>query len=142
VSEAALLHRLMIAFSNVGARVFRNSVGVMYQGEAVRATHECKVTLHPGDVVVRKARTVRAGLCVGSSDAIGWRSLVVTPDMVGRRVAIFAAAETKSERGRLTDEQANFLRQVEHAGGIALECRDVDESVERLTKWRGKPCNE
>lgn len=139
MSETALLHRLLIAFSNAGARLFRNHVGLAYQGKAIRVTRACSVRVEPGDVVIEKARLVKAGLCVGSSDAIGWTSRVVTPDMVGKRIAVFTAAEAKSEQGRLTPEQDNFLKQVEHAGGIALECRDVDSSVDALNKWEGKP---
>lgn len=135
--EQALLHKVMIAVSNIGARVFRNHVGMAYQGKALVCGREGAVNVRPGDVVVYQARRVRAGLCVGSSDLIGWRSLVVTPEMVGKRIAVFSAIECKADDGRVSDEQENFIEQVRHAGGIALVSTDVAETVSAVEQWRG-----
>lgn len=135
MNETTLMHRIMLALTNAGARVFRNNVGTGWAGSA----HVCRgrpetVTLNPGDVLVRKARPLRAGLCVGSSDIIGWRAVVVTPDMVGRSVAIFTAVEVKSQSGALTTEQQRFLGAVEQAGGIAIEARDADQALAHLKR--------
>lgn len=65
----------------------------------------------------------------GGSDLIGWTPVVVTPDMVGRKVAVFTAIEVKAPRGKPTDAQVNFLHQVALAGGIAGIARSADEAV-------------
>jgi len=74
--------------------------------------------LRPGDVVIRGGRPLHAGLCVGSSDLIGYRS-------VGG-VAQFVALEVKTERGRVSPEQQRFIEHIRQAGG----CADVVRSVE------------
>lgn len=68
------------------------------------------------------------GLCPGSSDAIGWYTVTITPEMVGRKVAVFTAFECKSEKGRLSISQRLFLSAVARAGGIAACVRSEDEA--------------
>jgi hypothetical protein len=132
MTEAELLKRLMLGLSMPGTRVFRNHVGLAYQGEPIRFSTHGRIEVFPGDVLVRQARQVQAGLCVGSSDLIGWHSVVVTPDMVGRTVAVFSGFEAKSKTGRLTVEQQRFLDAVRAAGGIGVEARDVDGALSAL----------
>ncbi len=49
--------------------------------------------------------------------------------MVGRRLAVFAAWEVKDGEGRLTTDQARFLRHVEAGGGIAACVRSTDDAL-------------
>lgn len=71
----------------------------------------------------------RYGLRPGSSDLIGWRSVVITPEMVGKKIAIFAAVETKKPGGGVESEkQKNFIEQVIEAGGLAGFARSVPEA--------------
>lgn len=141
MTESELLKRLMLAISNIGARVFRNHVGLTWQaGEYFTARFHTKVDLRPGDVVLRNARRVQAGLCVGSSDLVGWTPHEITPDDVGRVVPIFTAIEAKSERGRLSEEQRNFMRAVRASGGIAVEARTTENAIDDINEQRkGKP---
>ena len=62
---------------------------------------------------------IQAGLYVGSSDSIGWESRIITQEMVGKRIAIFKAVETKTPEGVATPEQINFIKVVNDFGGIA-----------------------
>lgn len=71
------------------------------------------------DLLIQDARPLHAGLCEGSSDLIGWTTKTVTPDMVGKPVAVFTAIEVKSGTGRATKEQINFLKVVRESGGIS-----------------------
>lgn len=64
----------------------------------------------------------------GGSDLIGWHTVEITPDMVGKRVAVFTAIEVKKPTGKVTDAQQNFVDQVQKAGGIAGICRSVQEA--------------
>ena len=66
---------------------------------------------------------VRYGLLPGSGDAIGYRSVVVSPDMVGKKIAQFVSVEFKSERGRLSAEQKRWIDNVNDAGGDASVVR-------------------
>ena len=65
------------------------------------------------------------GLCKGSADLIGWRTVTITPEMVGQQVAVFTSIEVKSATGRLRSEQQQWLDAVQKAGGIAAVARSV-----------------
>lgn len=91
-----------------------------------------------GTLLDRNGRPVQFGLCKGSSDLIGLRSITITPEMVGSRVAVFAALEVKGLRGRLTAEQEAFLRMVEGMGGLAGEVRSVEEG-RRVLRLPSRP---
>ena len=120
MNEQPILHRIMLECGQGDTRLFRNNTGQAWQGAAHVARGPEMVTLLPGDVVIRKAQPVRYGLCVGSSDLIGWTC-------VGEH-AVFTAIEVKASRGRVTDEQATFLMAVERAGGRAGVARSVEDA--------------
>ena len=75
---------------------------------------------------------MRFGLCKGSSDLIGLRSLEITPELVGQRIAQFVALEVKTPHGNVSPEQRAFLRLVEKLGGVAAVCRSVNEAEQVL----------
>lgn len=112
-------------------RLFRQNVARAWVGTAIKGPRQ-SISLGPGDVLIRNARPLRAGLREGSSDLIGWRTVTITPDMVGQRVAVFAAVEVKSETGRPTREQVQFLDVVRDAGGFAGIARSVADAREIL----------
>jgi hypothetical protein len=135
LSESAVLKGTMLALSKIGARVFRNNVAVAAVGRIEWVKSHRTVTVHPGDAVVRSARVLHAGLCKGSADLIGWTPVVITPEMVGRTVAVFTAPETKVEGGREEPDQVNFGTQVRAAGGIAGFCYSPEEAVAMVREW-------
>ena len=80
----------------------------------------------------RTGRPVQFGLARGSADLIGWRTVVVTPDMVGRRIAVFTSIEVKTPTGRIRPDQQAWLNTVRAAGGIAGIARSVQDSEDLL----------
>lgn len=128
MSDVPFLKRILLAVAGK-ATLFRQNVGTGWQGECYRPTVTTAVRVGPGDVVIRKARPLKAGLVVGSSDLIGWTPVTITPEMVGRKLAVFTAVEAKEGSGRLTTEQGNFIGQVRVAGGFAGEARNVDQAL-------------
>lgn len=93
-------------------------------------------------------RWVRYGLCndsaelnehVKSSDLIGIRPMIITPEWVGHRVGVFIAVETKLPGWRLTpgdkrgQAQARFHDIVRADGGFAGFASSVEE-------WRRIAC--
>ena len=72
-SEHEIQQRIRLACGRGAVRLWRNNTGAL---------------------VDQQGRFVRFGLCKGSSDLIGLRSVVVTPKMVGQRIAQFVALET------------------------------------------------
>lgn len=118
--ESNLDRLILRELSRDDVRLFRNVVGTGWQGQVVR---------RDGDLLVLKnPRPINAGLCVGSLDLIGWRSMVITPEMVGQRVAIFAAIEDKVGRRQATEEQKNFIEVVTGFGGFAGVARSVEDA--------------
>ncbi len=77
----------------------------------------------------RTGRLVTFGLARGSADLIGWRTVVVTPDMVGQRIAVFTSIEVKTATGRLRPEQQAWLGVVRGAGGVAGVVRSVEDAL-------------
>jgi hypothetical protein len=96
----------------------------------LRPTRSTTVKIGPGDIVLRHARPLHAGLCVGSSDLIGWTPVIITPEMVGHQVAIFTAIEVKTGVLQATKEQFNFVIAVNKSGGKAGIVRDLGGAYE------------
>jgi hypothetical protein len=66
----------------------------------------------------------------GAGDFLGWKSVLITPDMVGKTIAQFVSAEFKGDGGRATKEQVAFRDAVNAAGGragIVASERDMAE---------------
>ena len=80
----------------------------------------------------RTGRPVQFGLARGSADLIGWRTITITPEMVGQRVAIFTSIEVKTITGHLTPAQQAWMGTVRTAGGIAGVARSVRDAEEIL----------
>jgi hypothetical protein len=104
MNETNLMNTILLA--NHGCRLFRNNTGAIKD---------------------ENGRLVRFGLCKGSSDLIGLKPTVITPEMVGKTVAIFTAIEVKTPTGKATPEQIHFIDRVKALGGIAGIARSVED---------------
>ena len=111
-SEQRIQQEIRLAISKGDTRVFRNNTGTL------RDQH---------------GRPVSFGLCKGSADLIGWRTVTITPEMVGQQVAVFTSIEVKTPTGRLRPEQQQWLEAVQAAGGIAGVARSVEDAQALLT---------
>ena len=113
MKETALIHQLMLGLSDFGVRLFRNNCGTLKD---------------------ERGNFIRYGVCnPGGSDCIGYTCVKITPEMVGKRIAVFTAIEAKTGRTTTTTEQAQFISAVWHAGGIALIARE--DAVDPLVAW-------
>lgn len=111
-SESHAQSLIRLEAGELGIQLFRNNVGVL-RDEA--------------------GRPVRYGLAndsaqlnavLKSSDLIGWRPVVITPEMVGQTVAVFTARECKAPgwtyRGTEREvAQKRWLDMINHHGGDA-----------------------
>lgn len=93
MSEAAIMRAIQIKASELGCRLFRNNVGRYRRGKYF----------------------IQYGLCVGSSDLVGWTS-------DGRFVAVEVKDGTPT-----TEAQTTFLKAVARSRGISMVCHSVDE---------------
>lgn len=117
--EGNVLRSCWLAVAALGTTLFRVNTGKAWVGKGLRQPD--------GNVLVIGGRPVALGFgmpngdpLVGTSDLIGWTTVEITPKMVGRKVAVFTAIETKeSGGGDKREGQINFVDQIKEAGGIA-----------------------
>lgn len=132
MSDNPFLKRILLACSNGRARLFRNNVGRGWVGKSEVISAPRTVRVEAGDVVVRNARPLHAGLMEGSGDLIGWVSRTIEPQHVGETWAVFASLEAKEGTGRLEPPQRAWMGAVRAAGGVAGEVRTVDAAADLL----------
>jgi hypothetical protein len=111
MTETTIVQSIRLACSNDDVRLFRNNTGMLQD---------------------RNGTYVRYGLCPGSADLIGWKSVTITHDMVGKQFARFVSIEVKSKNAPLRPEQLAWKMAVQGAGGIAGVARSSQEAKEIL----------
>lgn len=109
--ESPLLNQVRILLTQLGGRCFRNNIG--------------RFKTARGDYI-------QTGLCVGSSDLIGFYPITISKHMVGKKIAVFTAIETKSCCGKLSDAQRFFIESIKRHGGIGLVANSADDVSEAL----------
>lgn len=119
MTESELLAEVLLAVSRDNVRLFRSNAGLAWQGRVLEQT--------PTRLVLAYPRPIKL-LAPGFHDTVGWRSIEIQPEHVGRRLAQFATLELKSARGRVTDEQAAFQATVRRAGGLSEVARSVEQA--------------
>ena len=117
-SEQSIQQHIRLACSRGSVRLYRNNCGVLQD---------------------RRGVPVRYGLQPGSSDLIGWRTVTITPEMVGQQVAVFTSIEVKAPTGRVKPEQQQWLDAVQAAGGIAGVARSVEDAQALTAEPDGVP---
>jgi hypothetical protein len=114
---------MLAAGSLRNVRLFRNNVGNAYQGTPVAGNR-------PGEnLVLRAWRRIQYGLFPGSGDLIGWKTVTITPEMVGQDVAIFVSIECKSPTGTIQANQVTWMARVRECGGIAGIARSPEDAL-------------
>lgn len=111
--ETALQNRIRLAVSAEcrGCTVFRN---------------------HCGALKDQRGKMVQFGLSPGSPDLVGWKSMEVTEEMVGQRLAVFVGLEVKMPGEKPREDQAHWLDRLDQAGGIAGVAHSEIEAVQLL----------
>lgn len=74
----------------------------------------------------------------GFGDRVGYTPIVITPEMVGRKVAVFTMVESKTPEGRVSPDQERCIQEVRDAGGIAGVSRSADDIVMIYRGWHSK----
>lgn len=126
-SESRVQSLVRLAAANQGHKLLRNN-----SGAATDAT----------------GRVIRYGLghdsaalnkVYKSPDLIGWTRVTITPDMVGKTLAVFTAVECKggdfkgAPRNDRERAQAAFLQDVSNAGGLACFAASEDDYLRVVT---------
>ena len=121
MSETAIQQRIRLALGKLPwVRFFRNNVGRLPDP--------------------RTGRWVEFGVGgKGAGDLIGWRTITVTPEMVGQPIAQFVSLEVKTASGRVRPEQENWKRVVERCGGVAAVVRSGEDALRIIADIAPKP---
>ena len=101
--ETNVWRQAQLDLSPLGYRLFRNQ---RYKGQIVK------------NGVITKA-WANCGLCDGAGDLVGYKIIVITPEMVGMKVAQYVNLEAKTNTGYASDDQLFVNEQVRKDGGIA-----------------------
>jgi hypothetical protein len=112
--EGDLMGKVMLGATKLGHRLWRNNRGVAF----TKSGHAVAYGVGPN----------------GASDLIGLSSIVVTPDMVGTRLAVFTAVEAKTGQLVPDSNQRAFLSTVRLLGGIALWGTDAQAILADLPR--------
>lgn len=134
--ERDIMADVRLEASRKGFTLWRNNVGTGWVGRRVAIPAGTTVLMPGGGsrfvtdrpaVLLIDPRPLHAGLCVGSSDLIGFRKITVTQDMVGSQIPVFAAIEVKTKTGSRRKEQKIFLDFVKNAGCVSLVARGAED---------------
>lgn len=69
---------------------------------------------------IRRGVYFNYGLGTGTSDAVGLTVVLITPEMVGQRIAQFTVFEAKSDHGKVSAAQEGFLLSMRRAGARVI----------------------
>jgi hypothetical protein len=113
--EGDLNDELMLEASRLGHRLWRNNNGVAFH---------------------KDGSVVRYGVAGnGAADLLGFTVVEITPDMVGRKVAVFTAVEAKTGKQKPRKDQQDFLDMVRRKGGIALWGTVAAPIIGQMLNW-------
>lgn len=133
MSESSLLKKFLVEYSRIGIRLFRTQSGLFWAGKSEKQ--------NDGSVLIRYPRRVRVGV-EGISDLTGFTPVTITPDMVGRTLAVYTACEVKTKNVSVTKEQSAFVRNVNRSGGIGVIAREVQDLLNALDNFNLGDSNE
>ncbi len=143
-SEGNVQRSIWIAMGAV-SRLFRLNTGKGWVSNLgpKKGVHR----LADGSIHILAPRSIALGFglvsgepVVGACDLPGWTSIVITPEMVGRTLAVFTSVEAKkTEGGEVSKEQKNWMEQVIGAGGIAGIAASPEEALKIVADWKATP---
>lgn len=97
-------------------RFFRINAGRGWVGEIIKQT---------GNIIILKNYRPFIGAPTGFPDLIGWETIKITEDMIGKEIAIFSAKEVKVTSKIKKKSPQDFFRNILiKMGGIFEEVKD------------------
>ena len=123
MKEQDIQSSILIAMCQAGAYALRVNSGTFWGG---------KVLAHTGDKLVLQNPTKVMGAPAGTSDIIGCKTITITPEMVGKKIGIFAAVEVKRPGEKPRENQVNFLEVMRRRGAMVGVARSPEDAVRIL----------
>lgn len=135
IAETNIVNMIMKDVSPHGIRLFKNVRGQFYTLDSVRALIGAVKSFNKTLIIsaIQNLRQLKAGLQVpGASDLVGFTPVIITPEMVGQKIAIFTALEVKTDTGKPSPEQLHFCAVVQESGGFSGIARNSDDAQKIL----------
>lgn len=135
LSETGVTKQIMLLNSVGGCRMFRINTGIAWAGKKIQGG--------VGFVALDDARPIVLGLATsdnqsvqGVSDLFMMESIIITPEMVGKRVAIAGFIESKKgTKYGATPEQKKWIEFIKKMGGIAGVAKTPEEALKIRTDY-------
>lgn len=97
-------------------RMFRANAGMGWTGKKLKIKPGMTIKIKPGMTILADSRPFR-GMIEGFPDVCGWKSIEITPDMIGKKIAVFVGREFKAT-GKKSKPQEKFAQLLKKMGGI------------------------
>ena len=124
-SEHDIQNEIRVAIgAEQAATLFRANVGEAWTGTLAAN--------NLNRIIIEDARRFRSGLPIGFPDLFGFRTIEITPEMIGKKVAVFAFIEVKKPGGRTSIAQEKMHTFLHNAGAVGGVARSAKEAIELL----------
>ena len=124
-SEHEIQNEIRVAVGTTqAATLFRANVGKAWTGN--------KVVCCDNMIMLSCARPFSTGLPIGFPDLFGFRTVEVTPEMVGKKLAVCAFLEVKKPGGRTSRAQEKMHAFLHEAGAVGGIARSAEEAIKLL----------
>ena len=133
--EAIASQEVKLRASDWGCKLFRNNSGALPNVDGVPVRYGL------GNISKKHNAKIK------SSDEIGYTPVLITQEMVGKKIGVFTAFENKTDKFKIKSEynegsreaaQLKFINIIKDAHGIAGFTRsaaDVDKILEDYVTW-------
>jgi hypothetical protein len=122
-TEQTIMRNIMLACARGACRLFRINSGMAWAGKVIGRSRTT--------ITLENPRPFH-GAPNGWPDLCGWRTVEITPDMVGTRIAVLVMLEVKTASGRVLTHQQQFIDVARQAGAISAIVRDIDAAQRAL----------
>lgn len=120
MKEQSIQNEILIAMGQAGAYGLRVNSGQFWGGE---------VLSHDGKMLLLKNPTKILGAPAGTSDIIGCKSVLITPQMIGKTIGQFICLEVKKPGEKAKKHQENFLAVMKSRGAITGVARSPEQAI-------------
>lgn len=125
--ERKVINEILTSIDPKTERLFRINAGMAWAGEIVK---------HTGGLLVLRNPRPFHGAPPGTPDVCGFKSIVITPEMIGKRIAVFVGVEVKANEknpdAKLRRAQKMAAKLLTRLGAIYRVVSDASEADLKL----------
>lgn len=117
--EKNIQQEIRLAAKDEGCTLFRANAGMAWQGNKTQRMKD-------GSLVIHDPRPFH-GMIEGFPDLVGWQTITITQDMVGKKMARIVLPEVKQKRGKARDAQVRFKAKADKDHAVCGLVRSVED---------------